>query len=165
MSGYIGSKAVNLSTTGADIKGDALISGSLGLGTPSASVYALPDFGTTEGVTAAASGANVLEYANGSLIYSTNTYVTNNTFTTPPAGLWKFTITAGVLTSTPAKIAFEVDSVDYGVGGFDVYQPHLQKDLIIELDGATDVLVKSARSASSGTATIRALRAFGYKVR
>lgn len=123
------------------------------------------DLGTTSGTTAAASGANVLEYDLSSATHSVNTYVTRNTFTTPAAGLWRFTIAAGV-TSVSAKIKLLINAVDYeATAGFDVLSPALFREVVIELDGATDVVVQTARNATGGVSTVTALRVYGYRIR
>lgn len=95
----------------------------------------------------------------------TNTLITAHTFTTPAAGVWKFSIAAGVAGSVAAQIQLDVGGTVYeSEAGLDVYSPALFRECLVELDGSTDVIVKYARDASSGTANIRALEVFGYKV-
>jgi len=125
----------------------------------------LPDLGTTEGVTAAASGVNVLSFAEASYSNTNNNYSTRTTFVTPPAGLWRFSLAAGVAGSVAGKIALEINATDYNVGTFDVYNPALFREFVIELDGTDDVIFKVGRSASSGSVSLRDMRVYGYKLR
>lgn len=134
---------------------------------PQAILLDLPqiDYGTTKGVNGAATGSNFIREHSNEVSTSTNSYTTLATASTPPAGLWVFTMSAGV-TGAAGKIQISIGSDDFNAsGGFANDTPGLFRTFLYELDGSTDVVFQYGRNDSGGSTDIRNLEFVGYRIR
>jgi len=110
-------------------------------------------------------GPDQVSFSALAIVSVSNAYTTQNTFTTPAAGWWQFTMSAGIASTVASKIQLTANAIDYEArAGFDVYSPALQRTILIWLDGVSSVVFATARDATSGTANINAVQVIGVRV-
>jgi hypothetical protein len=104
----------------------------------------------------------------GSVSTTSNTYATQATATGLAPGLWRVSVFAGVLASTAAKVRVAKTDISAEVTAAsteDNYSPGLFRSGFITLAAGENLILQTARSATSGTAEIREVRASGSWIR
>ena len=102
----------------------------------------------------------------GTFSSSTNSFNVIETFTAPPAGVWKISIFAAITSSVNGKIAvFYNNGSAFGANsGYTNDTNSLFYEEIVELDGINDVTFEGARNDDGGSTTMKGLEFFGVKI-